>query len=434
MPTADFPLLFRTVTAYMRRTMRWPQPVAIFDKSLLHSLNREEAAVFDVQFVSNITPLFFMETLADLEKEVRDGRTPEQVVGNLAEKTPRLRSYANLGHWHLCCGDLMGVAVEMQRRPVLNPGRAVVLPRRTGVVYEVGDEMRALHRWQKGRFEEVERLFARNWRPFVQSAPPAPPVILLNGRKARFGSLAEVLALSRRYVEEGKRWGVMRAAMDRFLFTSTQRALVLARWKALGGPPLHHFAPYAAFVLVIEVFFDLAQGAGLISQRASNRLDIAYLYYLPFTELFVSGDKLHLDTVPLFMDRQQHFAWAPDLKADLAALRRRYAADPNLEKEGLMRIAADPPLDADFLVSRIYDKLRPGWREEAARPLQSTGKVSAEVMRQIETLKAAPGVRSGRPPWDESAERPDEVLFQREVPLRCGSFRFLPFGVEADLE
>ena len=33
-------------------------------------------------------PLFFVETLADLKKEVGEGRTPEQVVGNLAEKAP----------------------------------------------------------------------------------------------------------------------------------------------------------------------------------------------------------------------------------------------------------------------------------------------------------------------------------------------------------
>jgi hypothetical protein len=33
--------------------------------------------------MSNITPLFYIETLADLEKEVRAGKTPEQVVGEI---------------------------------------------------------------------------------------------------------------------------------------------------------------------------------------------------------------------------------------------------------------------------------------------------------------------------------------------------------------
>ena len=38
-------------------------------------------------FMSNITPLFYIETFADLEKEVRVGKTPEQIVGEIAYKT-----------------------------------------------------------------------------------------------------------------------------------------------------------------------------------------------------------------------------------------------------------------------------------------------------------------------------------------------------------
>lgn len=63
-------------------------PILIFDKSTLESLNLDEAVLLDSFFVTNITPLLFIETLADLEKEIQAGRTPEQVVGNLARKTP----------------------------------------------------------------------------------------------------------------------------------------------------------------------------------------------------------------------------------------------------------------------------------------------------------------------------------------------------------
>ena len=59
-------------------------PSLIFDKSVLQALNPDEAMWLDNFYITNITPLFFVETLADLEKEVQAGRTPEQVVGNLA--------------------------------------------------------------------------------------------------------------------------------------------------------------------------------------------------------------------------------------------------------------------------------------------------------------------------------------------------------------
>jgi hypothetical protein len=64
---------------------------------------------------------------------------------------------------------------------------------------------------------------------------------------------------------------------------------VSARFDFSGKAPLHEYAPYAAFVLTIEVFFHIALAAGLISpDRASNRTDIAYLFYLPFCTTFVS--------------------------------------------------------------------------------------------------------------------------------------------------
>ena len=68
-------------------------PTIIFDKSGLQSLNPDEAVWLDAFFITNITPLFYVETLADLEKATRSGRTPEKIVGNLAYKTPDAGSY-----------------------------------------------------------------------------------------------------------------------------------------------------------------------------------------------------------------------------------------------------------------------------------------------------------------------------------------------------
>ena len=50
-------------------------PILIFDKSTLQGLNPDEAVWLDNFFISNITPLFYTETLADLTKEMRNGRT-----------------------------------------------------------------------------------------------------------------------------------------------------------------------------------------------------------------------------------------------------------------------------------------------------------------------------------------------------------------------
>jgi hypothetical protein len=78
-------------------------PILIFDKSTLQALNPDEAHWLDNFFLSNITPLFYIETLADLEKEVRQGKTPEQVVGEIAYKSPDMQAYPNVHHLTLIC-------------------------------------------------------------------------------------------------------------------------------------------------------------------------------------------------------------------------------------------------------------------------------------------------------------------------------------------
>lgn len=60
----------------------------VFDKSPLESLNIDEAALLDHFYRCTITPLFYMESLADLEKSMRSNSTPEQLVGSLAIRTP----------------------------------------------------------------------------------------------------------------------------------------------------------------------------------------------------------------------------------------------------------------------------------------------------------------------------------------------------------
>ena len=73
-------------------------PILIFDKSSLESLNLDEAVLLDNFYISNITPLFFVECLADLEKSIRSRSTPEQLVGSLADRTPEAQSCANVHH------------------------------------------------------------------------------------------------------------------------------------------------------------------------------------------------------------------------------------------------------------------------------------------------------------------------------------------------
>src|SRR5580658_11158544 len=144
-------------------------PTALFDKSFLQSLSVDESIFFDQFFVSVICPLFYIETLADLEKGECQGRTPEQEVKMIAGKTAELNPAPCPNHLDMCLSSFMGDEVSMDGRIVRSGGRHVKVHGRSGIVYEESPEEQAFGRWQAGQFLEVERRFASVWRRALNS-------------------------------------------------------------------------------------------------------------------------------------------------------------------------------------------------------------------------------------------------------------------------
>ena len=141
-------------------------PFLIFDKSSLESLDLDEAVMLDNFFMSNITPLFFVECLADLEKAIRSKSTPEQLVGSLATRTPESQSYPNVHHARILRGELAG-KFDLQTargRVMLAGGKHVQLGEKKGAIFEHSPEAEAVSRWGKREFLELERNIARQWR------------------------------------------------------------------------------------------------------------------------------------------------------------------------------------------------------------------------------------------------------------------------------
>jgi hypothetical protein len=226
--------------------------------------------------------LFFVETLADIEKEVESGRTPEQVVGNLAEKTPT-GGLPNVHHQTLCLYEVLGRSrVEMRERVVVAGGKHFVEGGRRGVVMDESPEIAALNRWRNGQFLGVERAFARGWRQalsMLDLEAIAEEGTAILRREGHPRDLEEAKAMAVGIIgKPGSRYA--RNALNAILAPETARRAVIRRWQDQGAPPLRAVAPYAAHVVTVDLFFSIALAAGFISRdRPSNRVDIAYLYY-----------------------------------------------------------------------------------------------------------------------------------------------------------
>lgn len=211
-------------------------PVTLFDKSTLQSLSVDESVWFNNFYRGSITPLFFIETLADLEKGVAAGRTPEGVVGNLALKTPVLGAAPNVHHSTICLGELLGHKVEMRHVPVISGGRSIKAADREGLYFDQPREMDALARWQRGDFLGLERDFARHWRADLSELDLRADLRALGLHSVKLRSLAEAKSLAEERIRaDGRRYATLKAALAVLRIPNEYRPRILTRWKALGA-------------------------------------------------------------------------------------------------------------------------------------------------------------------------------------------------------
>ncbi len=388
--------------------------IIICDKSTIQGLNGDEAFWLGIHYRANVVPIFLTEVLADLQKPPPEGRTAEDVVAKISKKVPQLGALPNVYHGTLVLGDLLGQPVEMLRVPVIPEGQIIQAGGRVASYYGEMPESAAMRRWRKGDFLGVERDYAKAWREALEKLD------LTSIRKAsrargtlKLSDLAAVKAAADDIaLANGRRYAVFKAALDALNIPESYRPAILKRWKEQGGPALRDFAPYADYVFRCEVFFHLAIGTGKIDAvRTSNRNDMAYLFYLPFCRVFTSFDRLHASIAPLFMGEDQTFVPGQQLKDDLAKLNVYYLALPEeVRASGAMQYAAYPPLEGDYLTSRLYDQFEPGWREHVRNPIKPTPEINKKVMEHLGPVIDAIERGEGAPQGVTRIETKDDVF------------------------
>lgn len=370
-------------------------PITLFDKSFIQSLSLDESVWFDHFYYSVICPFFYVETLADLSKKMPEGRSAEKEVSKIADKFPEMTGNPCMHHIEMCLANLLGNPISMDGRIIMRGGVPVKSGERQGIVYRDFPETQALDRWHRGDFLEVEEKYAKAWRLAISSLDLEQTTSLINKFQAdpkKCKSLEEAYRLAHGIVSSNKPYDQMALAVLFLQIPDEHIRTILKTWQLRGLPPIETFAPYASFVIKIELFFQIAVAAGLISAaRPSNRIDIAYLFYLPFCMAFVSSDKLHRRCAPHFLRADQEFVWGLDLKEDLKKLNERYSRLPEeIKEKGVMCFASTPPQDEEFLTSSLWDRhTNPNWRErdEIQTELPASNKKLVKELKSFSNAK-----------------------------------------------
>lgn len=414
-------------------------PTVLFDKSALQALSMDESVWFDTFFSANLIPTFYIETLADLEKEVAAGRDPEDLVGMLAEKTPST-AYPNVHHRTLLAAELDGHEVALDGRPVISAGELRrTADGRIGLHVEEFPEQVALLRWQEHDFLKIERDLARDWRATLTAADAKRLVALVANvlpNAVKVSDLAQLKAFADEVCDAADPY-VMALALEVLDLPEAQAGRGRRRWEEAGSPPLVRFFPYLCHVFKVELLFGLGMHRGFISgERPSNQVDMAYLFYLPFGSVFTSDDRLHRRTVPLFLREGQSFLEASELKSSLAEMDAHYEGlPPEIKEMGVFAFASYPPSGIDNAITRLWDEhMRPDWREIAkrneARIYEPRDEVAAartlaELKERLGGAEQITGEQT-----DHSDRGPDYFVTGRRIPGRKGRWRMVSKEVQ----
>ena len=296
-------------------------PVLVIDKSALQSFSFEELLILHTNFHLNIVPILVIEILGDIKKPAY-GSLSREKVSELARKVFPFDSAVNMHYQDLLRASLLGYEVPLGRRPILAGGNQVRTTQgEIGMIFEESPEEKALRRWRNGDFNAAEEILGEKWREStrnldleeakrnLQVLTPKSPII-----KDR-SHLNQVITNT--LEDDGLQRDLLKIIMVQFHLSTRDAQQSFFRWETSGCPPLRVFAPYALHCLRVNLFFMLGLLQDLISTRSTNRVDMEYLYYLPFCMVFCSEDKFHCQIAPFFLGENQQFVRGADLKDDL---------------------------------------------------------------------------------------------------------------------
>lgn len=408
-------------------------PTSLFDKSFIQSLNINEAVWFDNFYRANISPIFYAETLADLSIGSKSREEAEVIVRNISSKTPELSSVPNIHHSSLILNNLLGYEINMKDfRPMIAGGIPTSSEGKKGYRFEVSKEAEAFNRWQNEEFYELERDFAKSWREEIKNLSFEFEKGYVRDLSIDINSCKNLdcaYELAERLISLKNEPKLFSFFLSTLSISSNNQSMVIQMYMNAGFPSLLEFAPYVSHIMKIDMFFYISISRGFISdERPSNKIDMTYLYYLPFCNIFISGDKLHKKTAHYFMQKNQKFIWAPDLKSDLGKLNEHYEnLSTEVKEQGLYSFASYPP-EADFLTTRLWDRYLPRWRIT-----KDTGKKSKNNESLLSQVK-----KHAEAPIDESINMDilendiEHLTLKRSVSKKRGDWYQVPKNLKND--
>lgn len=297
----------------------------MLDKSAFQALKAEVHMKRFGTFIEMIPPVLLREIMTDLSLEdLEPGKTPEHVVSRLAKKFNGTGGTINKDWRFLLDQSFLGDRFPMTGQ--ILPEQIDYVPGPDGGAYlmEPTPENWAIVRWGQATFLEGEREAAIRIRRQAEAFQTNNLIGRL--KSANLPASKDVAGIPAMVDEILARRDMTHLLIDWLVDQlRTRPGPVLQirvqtknRWGLVGQPLLEDFAPYAHHCA--RTLLMLVVGRNVLSQRPTNHVDMEYLLYLPFVEVFVSDDKIHRQIVPFLKRPNQAFYGSAELAKDPKAL------------------------------------------------------------------------------------------------------------------
>jgi len=328
----------------------------IIDKSTFQSLSYIELVRLNNYYKHNVAPVLVMEILGDLKKEVAEGKTPSDVrVKDFARKLFPTRCIVNTYYRNLLKQELEGKPCELDGRPTLDLEKIVKADDgRKGFVIKETEEEKSIYKWKEGNFSEADHELSELWRTITTKEDLLKNLqkIIQSGDNEKLKSFDKLISRVDEILNNDNIQDRLLAfAIDVYGEEGLDGKIVFQNWLKKGRPRLLEFTPFVAHCLKVDLLFHLGLKSELIGTRPTNRVDLEYLYYLPFCNIFTSNDKIHKQLAPLLIRDDQKFIIGSDLKNDLKNINEYLEKNG---KEAIKKFGFKPPLINESLTFNLW--------------------------------------------------------------------------------
>lgn len=299
-------------------------PFLLVDKSFIQSLSKEEIDFLDRHYMVLLSPILIQEIGANLKKYPDDPSLSKKKVSLLAKKAKGFDARSIDRYELLCHADLLGAGIPLIPQIPRFNGKMIFTEDGTkGVVYEESFEINLLRQWAEMNFSEKDIKIAEEHVNTIRDydlEKSRQVMAKIYPENTRFRSFDELISWIDHANSSISDQGMLIEAKLRVLrLPKPEQVKIMSRWEKKGKPPFRAFAPYAYYCYRLNSIFWIGITSGLIptSKKAKVIIDYQYLFYLPFSHAFCSGDNFHRTFSEYFLRCDQEFIWGQDLRSDL---------------------------------------------------------------------------------------------------------------------